>query len=50
MHAEGERFDPVILHQYRLPMLNPVGNHTEKVVVVAVAKVINYLGRYSVRT
>ena len=36
MHAEGERFDPVILHQYILPLLNPVGNHIEKVIVVAV--------------
>jgi hypothetical protein len=23
LHAEGERFDPAILHQYRLPLLNP---------------------------
>ena len=23
MHAEGERFDPVILHQVRPPLLNP---------------------------
>ena len=50
MHAEGHRFDPDILHQNRLPLLNPVGNHIEKVIVVAVAKVFNYLGRYSVRT
>ena len=23
LHSEGERFDPAILHQYRLPLLNP---------------------------
>ena len=37
LHAEGERFDPVILHQSRLPLLNPVGNHTEKVIALLFA-------------
>ena len=40
LQAGCQRFDPVILHQYRPPMLNLVGNHIEKVIVYAVATVI----------
>ena len=40
MQAGGDRFESDIFHQYRLPLLNPVGNHIEKVIVVAVATVI----------
>jgi hypothetical protein len=34
-----------MLHQYRLPLLNPVGNHIEERMVVTVATVNGYLGR-----
>ena len=37
LHAEGQRFDPVILHQSRLPLLNPVGNHIAKVIALLFA-------------
>ena len=45
LQAIGQRFEPVILHHYRPPRLNPVGNHIEKVMGVTVATVNGYLGR-----
>lgn len=39
LHAEGQRFETVILHQVRPPLLNPAAKALEKVIALAVATV-----------
>jgi hypothetical protein len=45
LQASGQEFEPPYLHHYRPPLLNPVGNHIEERVVLAVAAATRLSGK-----